>query len=357
MHYINFVRSIETLGPYEDSPVIAVAVSGGIDSLALTFLAHEWVKSIRGKVIALTVNHNLRPESLNEAQAINTLLCENNIEHHILNWNHDNVNRNIHHHAREARFKLLTDWCNQNNILHLLLAHHQQDQAETLFINMCRGSGLNGLTGIPAVNIINKIRILRPLLYFSKDQLKEIVLSYTNWWIEDPSNHNLKFMRSYARKLFEFEPLLQLVNVKQNKPRVLLERLGLMMRNLSRVRSYIENESARYMAQIVKIYPQNYLLIDYQGLIRLDKEIALNILASCLMTISGRHTKRPRFKSLERLLEELLQFKSQSHTLWNCKLKAIKDKNFIKISPEIKIVSSNDLFIPSIPLAQKQSDY
>ncbi len=353
MHYKNFVKSMELFGPYENNPVIAVGVSGGIDSLALVFLANDWLRSINGRVIALTVNHNLRKEAFDEALSVQKLLQQNDIEHHILDWHHDKVISNIQEKAREARLELLTDWCNKNNILHLMFAQHSQDQAETLLIKICRGSGLNGLTGMPSVNIVNKIRVVRPLLAFSKKQLKSILLSYTNWWVEDPSNDNPKFMRTAARKLLSSNNLLKLVNVKSQKKETLIQRMNLLAENLTRVRSYLEKEAARHMAMMVKIFPEGYLTIDFQSFSKLDKEMGLTILSSCLMTISNEHGVRPRLASLERVWESLSQLQSKSFTLWKCKIKSSASKNIIEILPEL---SSQKKFIPLMPLAQKQFD-
>ena len=353
MYYKNFVNSIESFGPYESNPVMVVGVSGGIDSLALVFLAKDWLHSINGKVIALTVNHNLRKEAFDEALSVQKLLQQNDIEHHILDWHHDKIVSNIQEKAREARLELLTDWCNKHNILHLMLAQHSQDQAETVLIKICRGSGLNGLTGMPAVNIVNKIRVIRPFLSFSKSQLKDVLLARTNWWVEDPSNDNPKFMRTAARKLLNSTNLLKLVNVKSRKKEILVQRMNLLAENLTRVRSFLEKEAARHMVRMVKIFPEGYLLIDYQSFSKLDKEMSLTILSACLVTISNEHVARPRLASLERIWNSLSQLESKSFTLWKCKIKLSISKNVIEVFPEL---STSKEFIPLMPLAQKQFD-
>ncbi len=356
MLYKDFVKSIEILGPYEIQPIIAIGVSGGIDSLALAFLANEWIRTINGTIIALTVNHNLRIEATEEAKAVGIILQANGIEHRVLDWQHDKITSNIQELAREARIRLLTQWCQQKNVLHLMMAHHAQDQAETVLMQMCRGSGVNGLSGMSAVNIVNKVRVLRPLLNVPKSQLKRALLKYSDSWIEDLSNSNPKFMRSVARQALKSKSLLQLVNVKQNKQEMLIMRFSLLSYNLGRARACIEKISAQNMAMIVKIYPQGYLLIDYNGLLKLQEEIALNILASCLTTISLHHTKRPRFHSILRIWEQLKLEQSKFFTLWGCIIKANRNKNVIEICPE-RQKNNNISFLPAIALAQKQFDY
>jgi tRNA(Ile)-lysidine synthase len=353
MYYKNFVDSVESLGPYENNPEIVVGVSGGIDSLALVFLVNDWLRSVNGKVIALTVNHNLRKEAFDEALSVQKLLLKNGIEHHILDWHHDKILTNIQEKARRARLELLTDWCNKNNILHLMLAQHSQDQAETMLMKICRGSGLNGLTGMPAVNIVNKVRVIRPLLSFSKSQLKSILSSYVNWWIEDPSNDNPKFMRTAARRLLNSITLLKLVNVKSHKKENLIQRMNLLAENLTRVRSYLEQEAARHMVMMVKIFSNGYLVIDYQSFSKINKEMGLTVLSACLITVSNEHLVRPRLASLERIWNSISHLESKSFTLWKCQIKLSVSKNIIEILPELNIGKK---FIPLMPLAQKQFD-
>ena len=338
-----------SLGPYETNPVVAVGVSGGIDSLALTFMLNTWLKSINGKLVAITVNHNLRPEAAHEAKQIGELLRSHDIEHHTLNWQHGKVTSNIQEQAREARLALLTEYCREHNILHLMLAHHAGDVAETMLIKVCRGSGLNGLTGIQPINIINKTRVLRPLLSCSKAQLKKELAKYHNWWLEDPSNLNSEFMRSLARKVLCSNNLLQLVNVQTKKHQTLISRFGLLSKNLSRTRHYLETQIAHHMVQIVKIYPQGFLTIEYQQFIILDSEIGLSILANCLITISTTHAKRPRLDSLERVLQAIIAGKSKGLTLWDCKIKLSPGRNLIEITAER---AKHTAFLPRTPLIQ-----
>ena len=135
----NIINSFfEYINTFCVSGSIAVAVSGGPDSLALTLLLHEWHKN-RGsceRFIALTVDHNLQSESAEEARYVHFLVQNLGVAHHILVWQegHSKGLSNISHRARKARLNLLTDWCKQNGIS-TLLAHTKNDIVETFFIN------------------------------------------------------------------------------------------------------------------------------------------------------------------------------------------------------------------------------
>ena len=103
---------------------LAVAVSGGSDSLALLLLAHNFAQKNKGRLIALTVDHGLRPESKDEALKVQTWAKEKEIEHVILEWQGEKPQSRLQEKAREARYTLLTNWCKENGVEHLLLGHH-----------------------------------------------------------------------------------------------------------------------------------------------------------------------------------------------------------------------------------------
>ena len=120
---------------------IALAISGGPDSMAMLYMMHE--KGI--EFVALTVNHNLRSEAIDEANYVASICADLDVEHVILEWQHMGVTSNIHDQARDARYSLMTDWCVAHNIQILCTAHHMDDCVEHFFIRVFRGAGLLGL--------------------------------------------------------------------------------------------------------------------------------------------------------------------------------------------------------------------
>ncbi len=188
------------LGPFEDAPVVAVAVSGGADSLALTLFADAWANGRNGKVIGLTVDHGMRPEAAAECRQVGVWLAQRGIEHHTLVRHGPLPASGIQAAARQARYDLLTGWCRQNGVLHLLLAHHRDDQVETFLMRLERHSGLDGLAGMSALSVVAGIRLLRPLLTTPKLQLVELLEQNDQCWIDDPSNRDPAFRRSHLRR-------------------------------------------------------------------------------------------------------------------------------------------------------------
>jgi len=105
-----FAGLMAGLGPFEDRPTLAVAVSGGADSLCLALLAAEWARARGGRAVALTVDHRLRAGSRAEARQVATWLGARGIAHHCLAWTGDKPPSGVQAAARTARYRLLGQW-------------------------------------------------------------------------------------------------------------------------------------------------------------------------------------------------------------------------------------------------------
>ena len=187
------------LGPFERPPRLAVAVSGGPDSLALLLLAERWAAARGGSVWALHVDHGLRPESAAEAARLAGWLAARGIPCRILRWPGPRPASRVQATARAVRLALLEEACAQAGILHLLLAHHADDQRETVAMRASRGGAQAGLAGMAAVRETAFVRILRPLLDLPKARLRATLEALGQPWIEDPSNHDPRFERARLR--------------------------------------------------------------------------------------------------------------------------------------------------------------
>lgn len=179
---------------------IAVAVSGGADSLALVLMAKEELAVFGYEIVALTINHNLRPSSAQEAAYVAEVMKAHGIEHHILEWTSEKPKTGIEETARTARYQLLTEWCQQNGIRVLLTAHHQNDQAETFLMRLKRGSGLDGLCCMRPVSEKNGIIIARPLLSTAPETMRQYLTERRIEWMEDESNDDVRYYRNRLRR-------------------------------------------------------------------------------------------------------------------------------------------------------------
>lgn len=186
-------------------PRVAVAVSGGADSLALTLLLQKFVSARGGALIAFTVDHGLRALSVQEAQRVAAQMKEQGIAHHILRWDGDKPATRIQERARQARYDLLLQACRDHALDYLATAHHAQDQMETFWMRLAHGSGLDGLCAMAPARDIDGITHIRPLLSFEKQDLRAYCAAQKMDWVEDPSNANDAFLRPRLRG---FEDLL-----------------------------------------------------------------------------------------------------------------------------------------------------
>ncbi len=204
---LRFRRDLEALAGAVET--LAVAVSGGPDSLALLLLAEA---AFPGQVQAATVDHGLRPESAAEAEAVARLCAELGVRHRILPTRVERAGEGLQAAAREARYRALAGWMAAEGLALLVTAHHADDQAETLLMRLNRGSGVAGLTGVRAIGTVpgsgGKLRLCRPLLGWRRDELEAIVAAAGIEPARDPSNCDEAFDRARLRRLMAEAPWL-----------------------------------------------------------------------------------------------------------------------------------------------------
>ncbi|WP_274423082.1 tRNA lysidine(34) synthetase TilS [Chelativorans sp. YIM 93263] len=181
---------------------IIVAVSGGGDSLALLLLLRDHLKScaVTPSLLAVTIDHGLRPESREEAQQVAHLCRQWGIAHRTLHWGGAKPGSGVSEAAREARFDLLAQAAEDAGTDLVLTGHTGDDQAETLAMRRARGRG-RGLAGIaPATLYNNRVWFLRPLLTERRASLRTFLRERAVAWIEDPTNRDQRFERVRLRQ-------------------------------------------------------------------------------------------------------------------------------------------------------------
>jgi tRNA(Ile)-lysidine synthase len=196
-----FADAMARLGPFEPQPLLAVAVSGGADSLALALLAAAWARQRGGSIIALVVDHGLRPAAADEARTTQRLLASRGIALRVLRLTDLAVGPALAERARLARYAVLIAACETVGALHLLVGHHAADQAETVAQRALRGSFSAGLAGMAALVELPTVRLLRPLLGVSPGRLRALLRTEQIDWVEDPSNRDTNALRVRLRLL------------------------------------------------------------------------------------------------------------------------------------------------------------
>ena len=194
-----FAALMAPLGPFEHAPRLAAAVSGGADSLALGVLADGWARGRGGTLLALVVDHTLRPHSAAEAKLTVDRLATLGIPARLIRLVGLDRGPALAERARAARYAALAAACREAGIPHLLLGHHAADQAETVLMRRQSQSGPAGLAAMPAIREQARLRLLRPLLPIPPARLRATLRAAGIGWVEDPSNRDQRALRSRLR--------------------------------------------------------------------------------------------------------------------------------------------------------------
>ncbi len=300
-----------------------VAVSGGPDSLALTFLTQIYSIKHSLNVKYFIVNHKLRKNSLVEVKLVKKLLKKFSINLNVLNWNSIKPSGNIQSIARKNRYNLLINQAKKLKINTLLTGHHLDDLYENFFIRILRGSGLNGLISFDEKKHYKEINLIRPLLKFEKNDLKYITNKVFGYYIKDPSNHDDKFTRVRLRKLIKN---LKLEGLDVNK-------LFLTIKNLK-----FSNETIKFYTKKNLTENSNYLMSENSIILNKEffnqpHEIVLRSLMEIIKLIGKKHY-HVRGKKLENIIELINRDSNYpiKFTLGNCILNKVN--NSIIVSKE-----------------------
>lgn len=187
---------------------LVIAASGGPDSTALLVLAAGWAKRLKKppKLLAVTVDHGLRPQAAAEAASVKRLARRLGVPHRTVRWRGDKPKTGLQEAARLARYRLLAETAARARYAHVLTAHTLDDQAETVLFRLARGSGLTGLAGMATASLLpidteTQVFIVRPLLHIAKARLVATLRAAEIAYSEDPSNLDPKFTRARLRVL------------------------------------------------------------------------------------------------------------------------------------------------------------
>lgn len=280
---------------------VAVAVSGGPDSMALCALLDGWAQGT--KIHALIVDHGLRVESAEEAQGVQrTLEAYQNVTPIILTWTGEKPGSGVQEEARRARYMLMADYCREKGIGHLFLGHHRDDQAETVLFRLAKGSGLDGLAGMQAVQKYDEsLTLLRPFLDFSKDEIVHTCEQMGVKYVQDPSNENQAFARVRLR---------QSAGVLTEEG-LTSKRLSVTAKRLSRARKALDILADKaYKEAILKNNPER-IVFKIDILNTEPEEIVLRCLLKALEHLRPESDYAPRMEKIETLLYDLISSQNE----------------------------------------------
>tara|TARA_B100000945_G_scaffold305762_1_gene292560 strand:+ start:925 stop:1947 length:1023 start_codon:yes stop_codon:yes gene_type:complete len=299
----------------------AVAVSGGPDSMALAGLSSILAVQKNYNVFFILVDHGIRKNSSSEAKKVKKLLQKNNIQLNVLK-NKTVITKNIQKNAREVRYELLSKFCKKNKLKYLLTAHHQDDQIETFFIRLSRGSGVEGLSSMSEkTNIKYGTKLIRPFLDLEKEKLKYIAKKLFGKTFKDPSNKNKKFLRTNIRNL---KKILEEKGLNT-------ERIADSIKNIALTKDAINFYVSRSIKKFVKFKKTETILnlLDFR---KEPKEIKFRIINSILKKRAQTYYP-PRSYKVVNLINRFENNKVKKCTLGGCILE--KRKNLLYVSREL----------------------
>jgi tRNA(Ile)-lysidine synthase len=291
-----------------------VAVSGGPDSLALSFLAkiYSIKKSIDIKYFI--VDHKLRKNSTLEANYVQKKLKNFSIKLNILTWKGTKPRKNIQSIAREKRYKLLTDVAKKHGIQNILLGHHLDDLFENFFIRILRGSGLKGLISLDRETHKNQVNLIRPLIKIDKKDLIYISNYIFESYIKDPSNEDDNFKRV---KIRNFLKQLNLEGFDRKK-------FFLTIKNLKFANENIEFYTKKNLKDNVTILSRKNFIILKEKFFSQSNEVVFRSLTE-VIKIVGKRYYAARGKKIDKVVNLIRNKSSFKVTLGGCIIKKINE--------------------------------
>lgn len=268
-------------------PALVLAVSGGPDSTALLILAARWRSALKKgpQLLAVTIDHGLRPQSAGEARSVKRLAGRLGVRHRTLRWTGPKPSTGLPEAARAVRYRLLAAAARSAGAAHILTGHTLDDQAETMLIRMARGSGPSGLCAMAQQTPLaispplkkgalgERVVLVRPLLDLPKARLIATLEAIGMGFADDPSNRDPRFTRSRWRGLM---PALAREGLDAH-------RLALLARRLRRAEATIEF-SVDAAAEAVSATGEDGwaaggpVVLEAQSFMRLPAEVALRLM-------------------------------------------------------------------------------
>lgn len=306
----------------EGQKSLAVAVSGGPDSMALAHLLCGFVGRENKTLHILTIDHGLRAEAKEEAKKVADWAAQQdnkNINHAVLQWEGKKPETGIMEAARAARYELIDTYCKNHKIEAVFVAHHQDDQAETFLIRLAKGSGLDGLAGMNELqSYSNNLKIARPFLNISKQDLISYCEENSINFINDPSNENKEYLRPRLRKsmvILEEEGLSP-------------KRLSSLSSRLRRARQALEVISEESYQKCLKEKSEKHIVLNFDEIQTHPEEIIFRIIRKAVEDMRQNNGYGVRMERLESLVTSLTDNPAifKSRTLGGL-IFALKDKN------------------------------
>lgn len=308
--------------PVAGARKLALAVSGGPDSLALMLLAAEWARGEgRPSIVVYSVDHGLRPEAADEVAMVLREAARLRLAARGLKWRGDKPETGIQAAARKARYQLMAEAMSEDGAEFALTGHQLSDQAETVLMRLAHGSGVEGLGGIDAFARIEGCEIFRPLLSVAADELLALVRAAGLTPAFDPSNRDRHYERVRWRQMM---PALADLGLDA-------ARLGHFAKRMADADVLIALETDKAFAALV--YHRDGLAeLPRAGLAALPRAVGVRLVGKILRLVGGER-KPHGLGSVEALFDRLaMRTEFRTMTLHGCVVAC--DGVMVSVAPE-----------------------
>lgn len=324
--------------PLNDYARLALAVSGGPDSLALMLLAHRYAEASGGvdRFVVYSVDHGLRPEAAAEAAFVVGEAERLGFEARALRWEGKKPATGVQEAAREARYRLIAAAMAEDGAEVLLTGHHLGDQAETVLMRMAHGSGLEGLRGMDYFSEIGKLKVVRPLLTIEAGELRAIVDAAGIVPVADPSNEDVDYERVRWRREM---PRLAELGLDARRLAKFAERMRDADRALESIASRMLDETAERAAD------GRQVTIDRKRFMAVPRAVAVRVVQKALSLVGGG--RKPHALAAIEALADRLGHERVRTTLHGCIVRS--DAATIRIAHEPGRAAANRRKEPSQP--------
>jgi len=313
--FLNFKSNLDQLNKKN----YLVAVSGGPDSLALAALTKAYSFQNKTKFYYALVDHGIRKNSNQEAKNVKDLLGKKKINLRVLTLK-KKIEKNVQAVARNLRYEILINHCKKNKIKNILTAHNFEDQVETFFIRLSRGSGLRGLSAMKPISKIDKqINLCRPLLNIKKKFLTKISLNIFGKYFKDPSNKNTKFLRTKIRNLKKH---LENSGIKY-------EQIFRSIQNLSLTKNTLDGYLNKIFKDLIK-KKNNQVTIDFKKYSKLNHDTKIALINESIKKLKKNYYDL-RVKKVVNLIKNLSKKNFKKSTLGGCIFIKKEEKLCLKV--------------------------
>ncbi|MBT1524669.1 tRNA lysidine(34) synthetase TilS [Acinetobacter pittii] len=289
-------RVLKQAQEFSENSIFLIGCSGGMDSMLLLHLMSQIFPQ---KIRVIYIDHQLQSKSAEWGEFVAKQATHLNIPYTIQKV--QVTDGNLEAQARQARYQAYLQHLQANEIL--VLAHHQQDQAETVILRLLSGAGVDGLAAMQSIDHRVDMTIWRPFLDLTREQIAEWTTQLEIEYVVDPTNYDIHYDRAWSRE--ELWPFLQ-------------NRFPKMQQALSRT-SYLMQDASEILEEVLKADLQNCGMdecLDLTQLLELSSARQRQLLS---VWMKGDGQYRPAFEMVERLKNEVIVSKSDAQAAlhWN----------------------------------------